>query len=228
MFGLTIGMPFSNLQDGLKCNTPIITWLFVQSGIYFANFLKDMLILVSIKHSSNGRQVKNLIDILYALFVLNFQAAWLIYGNTFQYSDAGLACKNGSDGGSALWSLMMFIIAFGYIFLLTYAILCCCLSCVACCVLVFRNDIQQHINNPMVSRIPYAAAITGLNKKSFDKLDTKNKNMSECVICMMDFKDTDEIAELKCDERHYFHSACLEDWLKRKLECPLCKKPVLP
>jgi hypothetical protein len=43
---------------------------------------------------------------------------------------------------------------------------------------------------------------------------------------MDDFKESDEIAELKCDERHYFHSKCLEGWLKRKLECPLCKRVV--
>lgn len=43
---------------------------------------------------------------------------------------------------------------------------------------------------------------------------------------MEEYKDTDDVAELKCDQRHYFHSKCLADWLKRKLECPLCKKPV--
>lgn len=50
--------------------------------------------------------------------------------------------------------------------------------------------------------------------------------MEQCAICMDDYKDEDEIAELACDKRHYFHSKCLEDWLKRKLECPLCKTAV--
>jgi len=30
---------------------------------------------------------------------------------------------------------------------------------------------------------------------------------------MENFKDDDEIAELKCDYRHYFHSVCLKGWL---------------
>ena len=60
--------------------------------------------------------------------------------------------------------------------------------------------------------------------KSFK--DMEKANMQECVICMEEFKGNDQIAELKCDERHYFHAACLEDWLKRKLECPLCKRVV--
>lgn len=50
--------------------------------------------------------------------------------------------------------------------------------------------------------------------------------MDQCAICLGDYTEKDEVAELKCDERHYFHAACLEDWLKRKPECPLCKKPV--
>ena len=63
-----------------------------------------------------------------------------------------------------------------------------------------------------------------LRKRFFSSV--KVQSMQECVICMDDFKESDEIAELKCDERHYFHSKCLEGWLKRKLECPLCKRVV--
>ncbi|TNV71940.1 hypothetical protein FGO68_gene15098 [Halteria grandinella] len=68
-----------------------------------------------------------------------------------------------------------------------------------------------------------------LNRRAFGKNKiqaAKNDGMAECVICMEEYKETDEIAELKCDQRHYFHSKCLEQWLKRKLECPLCKRQV--
>lgn len=80
----------------------------------------------------------------------------------------------------------------------------------------------------MVGNIPYANAIAGLQKKKFENVQEKNKNMSECIICMEQYKPEDAIAELKCDERHYFHEACLEDWLKRKLNCPLCNRVVNP
>jgi len=52
--------------------------------------------------------------------------------------------------------------------------------------------------------------------------------MKECVICIEMYKEDDEIAELNCDERHYFHAKCIEIWLKNKLICPLCKKDVNP
>lgn len=40
--------------------------------------------------------------------------------------------------------------------------------------------------------------------------------MSECVICMETYQESDEVAELKCDARHYYHAKCIEDWLRRK------------
>ena len=80
----------------------------------------------------------------------------------------------------------------------------------------------------MVAKVPYLNAVAGLNKKKFDNIDVQDKNMTQCAICLGDYLDTDEIAELKCDKRHYFHAGCLEDWLKRKLECPLCKSEVKP
>jgi len=43
---------------------------------------------------------------------------------------------------------------------------------------------------------------------------------------MVDFTEEADVAELKCDKRHYFHTKCVEEWLRKKLECPLCKKEV--
>ena len=77
----------------------------------------------------------------------------------------------------------------------------------------------------MAVSLDFMKAARTLKRKVFG--DVRVQSMQECVICMEEFKDSDEVAELKCDERHYFHSRCLEDWLKRKLECPLCKKVVI-
>jgi endo-1,4-beta-mannosidase len=36
------------------------------------------------------------------------------------------------------------------------------------------------------------------------------------------------ITPLSCDIRHYFHSSCIEQWMKLKNECPLCKAEIRP
>ena len=118
----------------------------------------------------------------------------------------------------------MILLVMGYVYFLAYC--CLCLGCsVLCC--VFAANVSEAQREKVVGAIPYANAIKTLNKKAFSNVDHENQdNMKSCAICLMDYEETDEIAELRCDQRHYFHSACLQDWLKKKLECPLCKRPV--
>jgi hypothetical protein len=70
------------------------------------------------------------------------------------------------------------------------------------------------------------AAIASLTKKKYDEIEDKTQKMNSCPICLEEYKEDDNIAELQCDKRHFFHERCIDDWLKKKQECPLCKKPV--
>jgi hypothetical protein len=66
-----------------------------------------------------------------------------------------------------------------------------------------------------------------LTKRLYGDVDPKIRDhIKECIICFEEFKPGQSVIELKCNERHFFHSPCLERWLKQKLECPLCKIPI--
>ncbi|KAH7677475.1 Zinc finger RING/FYVE/PHD-type protein [Dioscorea alata] len=44
----------------------------------------------------------------------------------------------------------------------------------------------------------------------------------ECVVCMANMRNDEEIRELKC--RHLFHKTCLDGWLEHgHATCPLCR-----
>ena len=51
-----------------------------------------------------------------------------------------------------------------------------------------------------------------------NKLDSEKKN---CVICLEDFKNKDKSIILPCI--HLFHKNCINNWLKSKNICPICK-----
>ncbi|KAK3812314.1 MAG: hypothetical protein J3Q66DRAFT_54912 [Benniella sp.] len=42
-----------------------------------------------------------------------------------------------------------------------------------------------------------------------------------CAICLCDYEDLEELRHLPCD--HIFHKDCVDEWLKLKRTCPLCK-----
>ena len=54
----------------------------------------------------------------------------------------------------------------------------------------------------------------------------QNEGNTECIICMCEYEPNDEIIELPCDRRHFFHAGCIENWLKKNNSCPMCKKPI--
>ena len=42
-----------------------------------------------------------------------------------------------------------------------------------------------------------------------------------CCICLTKYEDDDELRELPCS--HFFHTECVDKWLKINASCPLCK-----
>ncbi|XP_009403311.2 uncharacterized protein LOC135581673 isoform X1 [Musa acuminata AAA Group] len=52
-----------------------------------------------------------------------------------------------------------------------------------------------------------------------------DENM-KCSICQEEFIREQEVGELQCE--HLYHATCIEQWLRRKNWCPICKSSALP
>ncbi|KAG0004820.1 hypothetical protein BGZ65_012619 [Modicella reniformis] len=57
-----------------------------------------------------------------------------------------------------------------------------------------------------------------------DEKALANRISTSCPICLCDYEDLEELRHLPCD--HYFHKDCVDEWLKLKRTCPLCKHDV--
>ncbi|KAG0045867.1 hypothetical protein BGZ83_008913 [Gryganskiella cystojenkinii] len=51
-----------------------------------------------------------------------------------------------------------------------------------------------------------------------------NRISTACPICLCDYEDLEELRHLPCD--HFFHKECVDEWLKLKRTCPLCKRDI--
>ena len=50
---------------------------------------------------------------------------------------------------------------------------------------------------------------------------------SECVICLGSYQEKDMITKLQCNSKHFFHTSCIESWIKQgKNQCPICRQQI--
>jgi len=73
---------------------------------------------------------------------------------------------------------------------------------------------RRGLSNETIDRIPkYRWEPTG-------RADAQ----TQCMICLSDFESGDEVRELPCG--HIFHASCVDEWLRRCTDCPICKANV--
>ena len=59
-----------------------------------------------------------------------------------------------------------------------------------------------------------------INSYNAFKYNTEEKDQN-CAICLDKLKEGQMVKKMPC--KHTFHSPCINNWLKHKLQCPLCK-----
>ncbi|KAG0002395.1 hypothetical protein BGZ79_003076 [Entomortierella chlamydospora] len=77
--------------------------------------------------------------------------------------------------------------------------------------------------------IPFAASMDDTENNnnmepehlSPEERELANRISTTCPICLCEYEDLEELRRLPCD--HYFHKECVDEWLKLKRTCPLCK-----
>jgi hypothetical protein len=82
------------------------------------------------------------------------------------------------------------------------------------------NDSYKHFKNEF--RMYREKAINKYKTKTYT-YDKEEEN--DCSICMGKYKKNDDIRELACF--HFYHKNCIDFWLREKLTCPLCIRPVV-
>ena len=58
-------------------------------------------------------------------------------------------------------------------------------------------------------------------KEIKQNVDDNDNNNKKCVICLCEFEVGDQVSALPC--LHVFHTECIASWIKKHLQCPICK-----
>jgi hypothetical protein len=72
-----------------------------------------------------------------------------------------------------------------------------------------------------------------LDNYKFNEANEKTRQTDQCAVCMEEFTDDSELAELKCNSAHIFLAECIKDWFYQQkkdhadFSCPLCRDSVI-
>ena len=82
---------------------------------------------------------------------------------------------------------------------------------------MMNNDMgENNLNNGIDINL-----LNSLETTVLKDVSTLEEDKKQCVICMEDFNNGDEVMYLPC--LHVFHKDCLLEWFKGHNDCPICK-----
>ena len=127
-----------------------------------------------------------------------------------------------------LFDIILTLIVIQLLFVAMLCLLFCgstCLLCIRIVQILVRLSRQQ--DEGLFGLVQPVGATDDLihtctTKKEF-KEDLLEKNNAMCAICLEDYNEGDEVRFLPCTDLHHFHVECVDQWLKKKKCCPLCK-----
>ena len=197
-----------------NCGIPAYRWTNVYLVVLGIKQISNFLIVYL--QSFYYRRIP-LVQLLLFVVVDGFIAGWLIYGNVLFYSSKD-DC-NSIENSKSIYNVMLVLLIIGYFQLLGYAMI---LILLPFLIVFLRNQQrgQRDINDNQIPQV-----LQSLAKHQFNVNQFQGENV--CSICMNEYTDHDEVTPLVCNPMHYFHTACIEDWIKvGKNSCPLCRKPI--
>eukprot|EP00931_Biecheleriopsis_adriatica_P067854 TRINITY_DN41917_c0_g1_i1.p1 TRINITY_DN41917_c0_g1~~TRINITY_DN41917_c0_g1_i1.p1 ORF type:complete len:396 (-),score=78.03 TRINITY_DN41917_c0_g1_i1:82-1269(-) len=56
--------------------------------------------------------------------------------------------------------------------------------------------------------------------------DSGPDGQRQCMVCLCNFEKDEEVRRLPCSGSHVFHASCIDEWLRRCTDCPICKTNV--
>lgn len=168
-----------------------------------------------------------------------FFAVWFVVGNVWIFGDHSSSADAPNLYRLSIVFLSISCIGYAMPFILC-GMICCCLPCIIS-ILGIREDMNQ-------IRGASEECINALPKHKFKLKMCENKDSKEndagadeggllaagteneraisgedavCCICLAKYTDDDLLRVLPCT--HFFHTECVDRWLKINASCPLCK-----
>ena len=85
---------------------------------------------------------------------------------------------------------------------------------------IVRQVMRDSFAEDQEKRLIDVARELNIEKEKFDPNKESHKEFCSCRVCLEEYKEGGELGILPC--KHFFHYNCIQEWGKRKPNCPYC------
>ncbi|KAI3466396.1 hypothetical protein Pfo_023059 [Paulownia fortunei] len=152
-------------------------------------------------------------------------AIWFVMGNVWVF-DSRFGSYRGAPKLHVLCISLLAWNAVSYSFpFMLFVLLCCCVP-------LLSSLLGYNMNTASLNRGATEEQLASLPCWKYKEVgnnlelgnSAKNSEIPECCICLVKYRDKEEIRQLPCT--HIFHLNCVDQWLKIVSCCPLCKQGI--
>lgn len=145
---------------------------------------------------------------------------WQIYGNIIYWQKENkevAICKK--EKNYAIQLTMFLMIMIGYFYFAFYGMI-----ILMFIVIKARRYRARRSRDQGQQRILRSITRVKFSEELFGAMSADN----ECIICMTPFGADDIITKLDCPGKHFYHTTCLEHWIRQGSRlCPMCRHEII-
>jgi RING-finger-containing ubiquitin ligase len=113
---------------------------------------------------------------------------------------------------------MYLMLILGYIYAVFYVMFLCLIGYI-----YWRRMSNNRARRSETTRIMRSISRVRFSEDLFGAISDDN----ECIICMTAFGPDDMITKLDCPGNHFYHTACIENWIAQgSTQCPMCRHDI--
>ncbi len=91
------------------------------------------------------------------------------------------------------------------------------------------SPVNSNIMLPLLfyPRIPNQALLRAGQAEVLKYSKAEHAQVTECILCLVEFVEGDKITVLECHRTHLFHADCLKQWKLKSDTCPMCRTKII-
>jgi len=228
IFGLFVIGFYYDLLNSDGCGRLPMMMVTINTGVMVLYLLINICLLFNEKFDPRVRKkIKKIINVI-RWISLSWHIVFFSISltNSFPFNTSCQVINNlvgvYLTGITLMIGLELLSLALALITLLVFVLIIIILAC--CGYTVNLEGTQGEQNDPGTPYFSRTTVDTFKNLLGLGLFGSSDEEEINCPICLEEYTEEDVLRKMPCD--HYFHQDCIDPWMEKHSDCPICKQNI--